>query len=277
MVKEKYLPYVEPEQPPEPSKSPKEIKREKRENFWFYNKTKIIVALCVVAAILITWQPWKTTIDPDYTVGLMSQYYWNDAQLEELENMLRPYGKDLNGDGVVKVNVSFYQLSSPDDAGLSVQEVQAYNTRFIGDLQTGEVILFIGDEANIKLNGIDQGLLAKTDEDLSLVGDDEKVTVDDVAVNWKTCDTISKDSMFSHFTTDFYFAIRGKEGTVKNKDVEYYMAAEMFFRLIKNEPYDSDLLDTLLRVQNTSSGDASAADDTASRADKSVSQITSSN
>ena len=82
MVKEKYLPYVEPDQPPEPPKSPKEIKKEKRENFWFYNKTKIIVALCVVAAILITWQPWKTTIDPDYTVGLMSQYYWSDSQLE---------------------------------------------------------------------------------------------------------------------------------------------------------------------------------------------------
>ncbi len=277
MVKEKYLPYVEPDQPPEPPKSPKEIKKEKRENFWFYNKTKIIVALCVVAAILITWQPWKTTIDPDYTVGLMSQYYWSDSQLEELENMLRPYGKDLNGDGVVKVDVSLYQLSSPDDAGLSAQEVQAYTTRFIGDLQTGEVILFIGDEANIKLNGIDQGLFAKTDDELSLVGEDEKVTVDDVAVNWKTCDAISKNQTFSHFTTDFYFAIRGKEGTIKNRDAEYYMAPEMFFRLIKNEPYDPDLLNTLLSVQTASSGDTSAVDSTVSQASEAVSQTTSSN
>ncbi|MDD6175799.1 MAG: hypothetical protein PUC59_08600 [Firmicutes bacterium] len=277
MVKEKYLPYVEPEKPTEPPKSPKELKKEKRENFWFYNKTKIIVALCAVAAILFTWQPWNTTIDPDYTVGLMSQYYWNETQLEELENMLRPYGKDLNGDGVVKVRVSLYQMCSPDDAGLGVQEIQAYTTRFVGDLQTGEVILFIGDEANIKLNGIDQGLFARADDELSLVGEDEKVSLDDVAVNWKTCDAISKNEMFSHFITDFYFAIRGKEGTIKDKDTEYFMAAEMFFRLIKNEPYDPDLLDALLSAQTASSGDASAADSTVSKAGETVSQVTASN
>ncbi len=277
MVKEKYLPYVEPEKPPEPPKTPKELKKEKRENFWFYNKTKIIVAFCVIAAILITWQPWVTTIDPDYTVGLMSQYFWSDSQLEELENMLRPYGKDLNGDGVVKVDVSLYVLNAPEDVGLSTQEIQAYTTRFVGDLQTGEVIVYLADEANVKINGIDQGLLAKMDENLSLVEEGEKVSIEDVSFNWKTCDAISKDQTFSRFNTDFYFCIRGKEGTIKNKDTEYYMASELFLRIKENQPYDADLLEALIAAQTASSADASAADSTASKAEDSSSQDTASN
>jgi len=276
MVKERYLPYAEPEKSPEPSKTPQEIKREKRENFWFYNKAKIIVGICVVAAILLTWQPWKTTVDPDYTIGLMSQYYWTDAQLQELETMLRPYGKDLNGDGVVKIDVTLYQLNSPDDANMSAQEVQAYNTRFVGDLQTGDVIVYMGDEANIKLNGIDQGIFAKADDNLSLVNEGEKVTVSDVSVNWKTCEALSKDELFSHFTTDFYFAIRGKEGTVANKDTEYGLAAELFFRITKNQPYDTDLLSALLAGQKSSS-DASVPQSTASASEDASSQVTTSN
>ena len=51
----------------------------------------------------------------------------------------------------------------------------------------------------------------------------------------------------------------------------------MFFRLIKNEPYDPDLLNTLLSVQTASSGDTSAADSTVSQASEAVSQTTSSN
>lgn len=278
MVKEKYLPYVEPEKAPEPQKTPKELKKEKRENFWFYNKTKIIISIFVILAILFTWQPWVTNIDPDYSIGLMSQYYWGNEQLEELETMLAPYGEDLNGDGVVSINVSFYQLNATDDSALEAGEVQAYLTRYIGELQTGDVIIYITDEVNAEQNGIGQGIFCKADDELTLVEEGEEVELEDVAVNWRTCDAISKDPYFDNFAVDFYFAIRGKEGTIQNKDEEYRVASEMFFRLIHNEPYDEDLLNSLLEEKNTSSVDASAADNTVSKAeDDSAQNTTSSN
>lgn len=256
MVKEKYLPYVEPEQPPEPPKTEKQIKKEKRENFWYYNKTKFIVGFCVIAAVLLAWQPWNTTIQPDYRVGLMSKYYWNDDQISELESMLRPYGKDLNGDGVVTVQVTLYLLSSDEESGMNPQEIQANTTRLVGDLQTGEVIVFLSDEANIENFGISEGLFARV-KDLSVVEEGEKVSVEDVSIPWKDCDAISKNLRFSNFTKDFYFCIRGFAGTLEGKDLEYNQAVELFARITSNQPYDSDLLELLLKRQSESSDGAS--------------------
>lgn len=234
MVKEKYMPYVESEKESDSQKTPKELKKEKRENFWYYNKTKIFVAIFGVFAVLLLVHLMLTPVEPDYTVGLMSEQEWTEEQIQELEVMLRPYGRDLNGDSVVRVSVVLYQ---PDEA----------------DEQTNDVILCIADEANVLEKGIGEGVFCKTDDSLSLVEDGEEVTLEDVTINWMSCDGISKDPYFDSFTDTFYFAMRGKEGDLESDTYLYNFVAEMFFRIEQNEPYDTDLLDTLLEAKAASS------------------------
>ena len=148
MVKEKYLPFVEPEKEPEPPKTPQQIRKEKFKNFWDYHKWHVALVVGLVVAIVWTAVDLMNRVEPDYTVPYVSQYEIPVEAADELETYLESYADDRNGDGKVVVEVISYQLNSPL-LNEEPEKVQAELLTFLGDAEGVINAFYIGDEVNI--------------------------------------------------------------------------------------------------------------------------------
>ncbi len=78
---------------------------EKIKNIWYHDKFAIIVVtiLVVVIAMLVAQCATKTRYDA--TVVVFTYKITGDVNCDKMEEYLKPYCKDINGDGEVNVNV----------------------------------------------------------------------------------------------------------------------------------------------------------------------------
>ena len=106
MAREMYLAGVSDEElrpDPKPQK-PRGVKS-RLQNFFYYYKW-VVLAVCVAAllpAVMIGQAVTRT--DPDYTLLLITEKPYSDEALRFLEQSLAADGKDVNGDGTVRVEV----------------------------------------------------------------------------------------------------------------------------------------------------------------------------
>lgn len=136
--------------PPKPSELAGEMtKEEKRENFWFYNRGKVIFAVIVAAilAIMITQCATRPVYDGE-VVLFTYDYYYSD-QITLMEDYLSLFFEDKNGDGKVKVDV----INCGYDKNITVNNPQNQNTA--QKLQTilfaqREKVLFLLDEESFE-------------------------------------------------------------------------------------------------------------------------------
>lgn len=127
-------------------------------NFWFYHKLHVVIGVVVAAIVITTIVSATRTVQPDYTVGLISQNAYPDSVTTELGQMMSKYGVDRNHDGKVVVQVQMYQIpalssssgtaasSGPAGAQVDPQVAQAYQVKLIGDIQGGTSMIFITDK-----------------------------------------------------------------------------------------------------------------------------------
>ena len=151
--------------PPKPSELAGEMtKEEQRENFWFYNRGKVIFAVIVAAilAIMITQCATRPVYDGE-VVLFTYDYYYSD-QITLMENYFSLFFEDKNGDGKVKVDV----INCAYDKNIMVNNPQNQNTA--QKLQTilfaqREKVIFLLDEESFKyLDSIlDEGELFTSD------------------------------------------------------------------------------------------------------------------
>jgi hypothetical protein len=152
--------------PPKPSELAGEMtKEEKRENFWFYNRGKVIFAIVVAAilAIMITQCATRPVYDGE-VVLFTYDYYYSD-QITLMENYFSLFFEDKNGDGKVRVDV----INCAYDKNITVNNPQNQNTA--QKLQTilfaqREKVIFLLDEESFKyLDSIlDEGELFTEDK-----------------------------------------------------------------------------------------------------------------
>ncbi len=136
--------------PPKPSELAGEMtKEEKRENFWFYNRGKVIFAIIVAAilAIMITQCATRPVYDGE-VVLFTYDYYYSD-QITLMENYFSMFFEDKNGDGKVRVDV----VNCAYDKNITVNNPQNQNTA--QKLQTilfakRENVLFLLDEESFE-------------------------------------------------------------------------------------------------------------------------------
>ncbi len=136
--------------PPKPSELAGEMtKEEKRENFWFYNRGKVIFAIIVAAilAIMITQCATRPVYDGE-VVLFTYDYYYSD-QITLMENYFSLFFEDKNGDGKVRVDV----VNCAYDKNITVNNPQNQNTA--QKLQTilfakRENVLFLLDEESFE-------------------------------------------------------------------------------------------------------------------------------
>lgn len=69
--------------------------KEKIENFWFYNKTYVMLGIVVLAALLWIFRPNGNEEEAyDFCVGIIAPRYYDDSQIETLKEALSSiYGK----------------------------------------------------------------------------------------------------------------------------------------------------------------------------------------
>lgn len=116
--------------------------KEKRQNFWYYHKWHVLIG--IVAAILLGFIIYDAVskVEPDYEIGLITEYDVPDNVVQDMESKLALGAKDRNGDGKVVVQVSNYALGGDTT---NAQVTAANVTRLMGDFTTYSDMLFICD------------------------------------------------------------------------------------------------------------------------------------
>ena len=127
-----------PETPPEPDAAltEKQKRAARRANWWHYHWGLVVAAVVLAASVVYVIHGLNTTIDPDYSVAVVTADTLPDASVQQLQAALEDYGQDRNRDGVVLVEVNVYTWSA--DASLTDMNSQmAGATRLNTDLANG--------------------------------------------------------------------------------------------------------------------------------------------
>lgn len=116
---------------------PEELMK-KLENFWFYYKKPLLIALAVLLILGYFTIQRSNTTQPDYHIGLVREIPCTDEELAALEAVFTQTGTDVNGDGQVVVQIHTYYVNLADtteNAGVTNAEVvQALDADLIGNI-----------------------------------------------------------------------------------------------------------------------------------------------
>ena len=138
---------VEVREIPRPAASDKplteqEQKKRSRANWWYYHWGIVAVAAVLVVSVVYVAHGLLTTVDPDYTVAVVTAESLPDEAVQNLQTALEAYADDANGDGAVIVQVNNYTWSA--NASLTDMNGQmAGATQMNTDLANGESKIWI--------------------------------------------------------------------------------------------------------------------------------------
>lgn len=122
--------------------------RERLRNWWDYHRFHVLLAgvLAVLAAVLLLQDPGGPAAD--YTVCWVSPRVLEEDAASALADRLSPCGRDLNGDGVVQVEVRQIQLDLNALLTRDAQGQQEYGALLAlnADLEAGQSGLFLTDD-----------------------------------------------------------------------------------------------------------------------------------
>ena len=104
----------------------------KLQNFWFYYKKHLLIALAVLAASGYLLIQQANTQQPDYHIGLVRSLPCTEEERSALEALFTAAGSDLNGDGqvLVKLHTYYVDLAGNGDADV----IQALDADLIGNV-----------------------------------------------------------------------------------------------------------------------------------------------
>ena len=118
----------------------------KFENFWFYYKKHLLIALAVILTLGYLAVQKAGAPQPDYHIGLVRAVPCTEAELETLNARFSAAGEDKNGDGQILVQIHTYFVDLSDDspnAGVdNAQIVSALDVDLIGNVSG---IFLLGD------------------------------------------------------------------------------------------------------------------------------------
>lgn len=232
MAREQYLLHAGEEtiHRPGEDKRPEDPKK-KWENFWYYHRLHVLIAAAVLLlAGFFVWQSLQS-VTPDYTVGMITETQCPDSVVEQLQNDMQKYGKDLNGDGKVVVQVDQYTISpsEPGSSGASSgqtladpQVQEAMQVKLAADLATGTSMIFLTDDASFQSQQAKNHLFAYLD---GSTPPDTETDYGKMRVALEKCPAFSGGGAAGYF-----ISLRAYRGTaVGGKSDGYYKACKELF------------------------------------------------
>ena len=139
MARERYLVGVSDEELQYTSPSTPLTPKGKWQNMWYHHKWGILggTFALVVATVLIVQL--VTRVKPDYYITMATTSYIPEAVTDAWKEELLPYGKDLNGDGKVSIQLQAFNVQKDDEyTQLGVNNRQA----IMAQLAAGDVMIF---------------------------------------------------------------------------------------------------------------------------------------
>ena len=251
MVREKYLPYTPPEKQEE-YKTPKQIRKEKRENFWFYYKKPIIIGFFVLLTVLIIWEPWRKRKDPDYTVLIASPFIWSDNNLADIEKMFSFYGEDVNGDGEIVIDAVSYLINQDTQDFDDVEALQVYLTKLVADISACSGFIFLCDETCIEWLGFSEQVFCRLDDKSFSEIDwtDKTLSMEAFAVNWHEVEAFDASVIVQTLENlDLYFAFRAFNGTALDHEERYEQSKALVMAMLMNTPTQQEAFDAWVAEQ----------------------------
>lgn len=172
------------------------------ENFWFYNKAKVLIIGFFAVATIYSSILLLTTPDPDYTILLAAEIPAAPRSIEELSTELETYGEDINGDGKVVVDV--YDCCTSKDADNANASVQFYS-----QLEIDEILIYMLDDT--KLITIRDYYDGKADSFLTAFDGEDAIS----------CRGSDFDKKFNETYGTLHFLIRNPENSnIKSEDAK---------------------------------------------------------
>lgn len=115
--------------------------KKRAENYWYYYKIHTVIGLFVLLLVGITIRDKMRQIEYDYCIGVITESDVQYEQLEQLQKVFESYAEDYNEDGEVHVQVEHYMLGN--DESMNPQINMANQTKFSGDIQMGQSMIYI--------------------------------------------------------------------------------------------------------------------------------------
>lgn len=165
---------------------------EKRKNWWEYHKWHIViavVAIAFVASMIVQWiRPGE--IRPDYQVAYVGSNYLPDDTVDAVQDGLAVYGEDLNGDGVVSVQLK--QYVSAGEVGM------AYSSEVLlmADVVNCDSYFFLLEDPEAFQESYH--VLCRLDGTLPEENDN---SAEGTYLNWMDCPSLAKLSLGSYSVT----------------------------------------------------------------------------
>ncbi|WP_283610050.1 hypothetical protein [Faecalispora anaeroviscerum] len=161
----------------------------KWENFWYYHKFHLLIALVVIALIVSFVYELTTKEEPDYQIGVLTQTKFSDEAATVLEQKIARYGKDLNGDGRVIVRVNSYLIVMEEGKEVSDPSFQmASVAKFLSDLEAGDSMIFLTDDASFRAHQKTRQMFSNLDGTVPKAGKEKEAAM---RLPWKDAKPLS--------------------------------------------------------------------------------------
>ncbi|MBQ3162519.1 MAG: hypothetical protein IJC04_10395 [Oscillospiraceae bacterium] len=130
---------------------------EKISNFFYHNKVYIIAAAAIAAIAIFLIYDLVTTVKPDVAVLFIADDSQVQFLTEDMEDLLAKYAQDYNGDGKIKIRVS-YTPASPDLEEMSSMYYHGGDqVKLSAEFMGSDTIMVIGDKTSCEVVGITAG------------------------------------------------------------------------------------------------------------------------
>lgn len=183
--------------------------RSRWENFWYHHKLKFWLILFAVVVLVIIIVQFATRDEPDYRVLFISEKTYTDKDLEQLAAYLEQFGKDLDGDGKVEVEVENCCFTADQNRDSSIQQIQAH-------LVSGDRLFFIWDPAGYEY--FRQTVLDEyegTDYLATITVQDAGLIKEGTVWSWSEDDRVSEE--MRERWPDLYFGVRNGGSSKESK------------------------------------------------------------
>ena len=130
---------------------------EKISNFFYHNKIYIIAGAAIAAIATFLIYDLVTTVKPDVAVLFIADDTQVQFLAEDMEDVFAKYAQDYNGDGKIKIRVS-YTPASPDlDEMSSMYYHGGDQVKLSAEFMGSDTIMVIGDAPSFGVIGITPG------------------------------------------------------------------------------------------------------------------------